>query len=134
MSARTTLKFSIAARVALATERYTHPDPRVQQRLEVLWLISQGETRKRAGVLAGVSTATVGRYIAVFRQGGVDGLRQFQWVGPKSDLEAHRPALEVEFRERPPHTVAEACQRIRELTGVERQLTQVRKFLKKSLV
>jgi len=134
MSAHTTLKFSDDARVALATERYEHPDPRVQQRMEVVWLISQGETRKRAGILAGVSMATVGRYIAVFRQGGVEGLRRFQWEGPKSDLEAHRPALEVEFRERPPHTVAEACQRIQELTGVERRLTQVGKFLKKSLV
>jgi transposase len=134
MSAHTTLKFSDDSRIALSTERYEHPDPRVQQRMEVLWLISQGETRKRAGILAGVSMATVGRYIALFREGGIAALRQFNWVGPKSDLEAHRPVLEVEFRERPPHTVAEACQRIQELTGVERRQTQVRKFLKKSLV
>jgi transposase len=134
MSARTALKFSDADRLALSTDRYEHPDPRVQQRMEVLWLISQGETRQRAGVLAGVSRATVGRYVAVFRDGGVAALRRFEWVGPKSDLEAHRPALEVEFGERPPHTTAEACQRIQELTGVTRGETQVRKFLKKSWV
>jgi transposase len=134
MSAHTTLTFSDEDRIALCTERYEHPDPRVQQRMEVLWLISPGETRSRAGILAGVSLATVGRYVAVFREGGVAALRRFDWVGPQSELEDHRPALEVECRERPPHTVAEACPRIQELTGVARRQTQVRKFLTKSSV
>ena len=115
----------------LSAERYTHPDPRVQQRLEVLWLISQGETQVRAGELAGVSKATVERYVALFRAKGVAGLREFHWVKPVSVLEWHRPSLEASFQEQPPHTVAEACQRIKDLTGVQRGETQVRAFLKK---
>ncbi len=47
----TTLTFSAADLEALGTERYEHPDPRVQQRMEVLWLISQGETQARSGPL-----------------------------------------------------------------------------------
>lgn len=132
MAARTPLVFDPDTLRILSAERYEHPDPRVQQRMEVLWLVSQGETRARAGTLAGVSKATVVRYLSLFRQGGVDGLRRFHWVRPTSVLENHRPALEVEFQERPPHTVAEACERIKELTGVERGETQVRMFLKKS--
>ena len=131
MPRRTTLTFTADDRRALATERYEHPDPRVQQRMEVLWLISQGETQARAGQLAGVSKATVARYVALFRERNVAGLREFHWVKQTSVLETHRPTLEAEFRERPPHTIAEAAARIETLTGVRRKPTQVRMFLKK---
>ena len=131
MATRIPLVFTADDRRALAAERYEHPDPRAQRRMEVLWLLSQGETQVRAGQLAGASTATVERYVAVFRRGGVAALRQFHGVTPVGALEPHRPALEAEFRERPPHTVAEAIQRIAALTGVRRKETPVRAFLKK---
>ena len=38
----------------LAQQRYEHPDPRVQQRFKVLWLISQKVTHHQAAKLAGV--------------------------------------------------------------------------------
>ncbi len=133
MATRSPLVFSDDDSRALATERYQHPDPRVQQRMEVLWLLSQGETQARAGQLAGVSKATAERYVTLFRKSGVAGLRQFHWVKPVSALEKHRPDLEPEFRERAPHTVAEAIQRIEAITGVRRKETQVRLFLKKLL-
>jgi transposase len=41
--------------------------------------------------------------------------------------------LEVEFGQRPPQTVAEACERIEQLTGVRRGETQVREFLRENL-
>ena len=131
MATRSTLKFSDADHHTLATERYQHPEPRVQRRMEVLWLLSQGETQARVGQLAGVSKATVERYVALFRRCGIPGLREFHWVKPISVLETHRPTLEAEFRERPPHTVAEAIQRIETITGVRRKETQAREFLKK---
>lgn len=133
MATRSPLAFDDEDRRTLAAERYQHPDPRVQQRMEVLWLLSQGETQARSGQLAGVSKATVERYVALFRRGGIAGLREFRWVKPISTLEKHRSALEPEFRERPPHTVAEAMQRIEAITGVRRKETQVRAFLKKVL-
>ena len=133
MATRVPLTFSDDDRSTLATERYRHPDPRVQQRMEVLWLLSQGETQARSGQLAGVSKATVERYVALFRKSGLPGLREFLWVKPLSVLEKHRTALEPEFQKRPPHTVAEAIQRIEALTGVCRKETQVRAFLKKVL-
>ena len=134
MAKRAKLTFCEEDLRSLSSERYEHPDPRVQQRMEVLWLISQGETQARAGELAGVSIATVERYVAIYRTQGVAGLREFHWVKPVSALQAYRLTLEEEFRKRPPHTVAEACQRIKEQTGVERGETQVRAFLKKCLV
>jgi transposase len=133
MASRSPLVFSDDDRHALATERYQHPDPRVQQRMEVLWLLACGETQVRAGQLASVSKATVERYVAIFRKHGVAGLRQFRGVKPVSALEKHRNDLELEFRARPPHTIAEAMQRIEAITGVRRKETQVRLFLKKVL-
>ena len=127
------LTFSQAEQQALQRERFEHPDPRVQRRLEVLWLISQGIVYSLAARLAGVSEATVHRSVAVYRQGGLEALREFQWRKPTSELLAHRDSLEESFRRNPPHTVAEACQRIKDETGIERGPTQVRAFLKKCL-
>jgi transposase len=131
MARRSPLVFRDDGRRALAAERDQHPDPRVQRRMEVLWLLSQGEAQARSGQLAGVSKAAVERYVALFRRSGIAGLREVHWVKPVGILEGHRSALEPEFRERPPHTAAEAIQRIEALTGVRRKDTQVRAFLKK---
>ena len=115
----------------LSKDRYEHPDPRVQRRMEVLWLIGQGETHGRAAELASVSRATAERYVAIYRNKGVDGLRHFDWRKPVSELEKHRESLEESFKKNPPHTVAEASARIKAETGLERKPTQVRAFLKK---
>lgn len=123
--------FSDEERQQLRRERFEHPHPRVQLRMEVLWLISGGESYSSVARLAGVSDATVDRYVALYRAGGIDGLKQFDWQGPTSELAAHQTSLEEEFRARPPHTTAEAARRIEEATGVKRGLTQVRQFLKK---
>ena len=126
------LTFSEADQQALHNERFEHPHPRVQQRMEVLWLVSQGLTYADAARLAAVSEATVDRYVACYRQGGLEALREFKWgKSAVSELMEHRESLEESFRQNPPHTVAEACQRIKDETGIERRPTQVRAFLKK---
>ena len=131
----TRLTFSEDDQQALLKERYEHPHPRVQQRMEVLWLISQGLVYAETARLAGVSAATVDRYVTRYRQGGLEALRELNWgKSSPSELMAHRDSLEESFRRNPPHTVAEARQRIKDETGVERGLTQVRAFLKKCLV
>jgi transposase len=129
----TRLTFTEEEQQALHKERYEHPHPRVQQRMEVLWLISQGLVYPQAAQLAGVSEATVDRYVALYRQGGLEALREFNWGTGTSELLDHRESLEESFRRNPPHTVAEACQRIKKETGIERKPTQVRAFLKRCL-
>jgi transposase len=134
MARRQPLSFSAEDVRLLAHERYEHPDVRVQKRMEVLWLITQKVTHQKAAELAGVSRATAERYVAIYRSGGVEALRHFDWCKPVSALEQHRDTLEESFRKNPPHTVAEACARIKEETGLERRPTQVRRFLKKCWV
>src|ERR1700712_4123834 len=71
------LTFLDAEREALRRERFEHPHPRVQKRMDVLWYISKGETYSRAAELGDVSPATVDRYVAIYRQRGIEGLKQF---------------------------------------------------------
>jgi transposase len=125
--------FTAEEQQALHQERFEHPHPRVQQRMEVLWLISQGIAYPQAARLAGVSEATVDRYVALYRQGGLAALRELKWGSGTSELLDQRDSLEESFRKNPPHTVAEARQRIQDETGITRGLTQVRAFLKKCL-
>ena len=133
MAKRSPLVFAEVDRLELKRDRYEHPHPHVQQRMEVLWLITQGVGHGEAARLAGVSPATGDRIVSMYRRGGVEALRQLNWRSPISELEAHHQTLEETFREQPPHTVNEACARIRELTGLKRGPTQVRRFLKKLL-
>ena len=48
-------------------------------------------------------------------------------------MKPHLVSLEDAFIQRPPKVVAEACDRIEQLTGVRRQPTQVRMFLRDTL-
>lgn len=117
----------------IAKERFFHPNPRVQRRMEILWLKLHGETHQRIAELAGTSRRTVQRVLDIFAEGGLEAVRQFHEKGRVNALAPHRPSLEEEFRLRPPRIVAEACDRIEQLTGIRRQPTQVRLFLRDTL-
>jgi transposase len=79
--------------------------------------------------VASLGRATVQRYVAAYRVGGLDGLRQWAVTGPVSDLAVFTTAIGDALTATPVRTVAEACDRIEQLTGLRRQPTQVRKFL-----
>jgi transposase len=117
----------------IAHERYYHPNPRVQRRMEILWLKSKGETHERIADLAKVGRRTVQRLLDSFEKGRLEFVRSFGEKGRENGLAPHCETLEASFRERPPRSVAEARQRIKELTGIERGFTQVRLFLKDRL-
>lgn len=111
-------------------ERESHPEPHVRRKMLVLWSLHCGLKRAQAARLAGLGRATVERYVAAYRDGGLDGLRRWNVQGPVSDLAAWRDAIRKSFEQRPVSTIAEACVRIEQLTGLRRGQTQVRKFLK----
>ena len=110
--------------------RDEHPCGHVRRKMLVLWLLHHGVTRERAASIAGLGRATVQRYVAAFRDGGLDGLRAWGNAGPVSDLAAHAEAIKAEFTHKPVRSTAEAAERIERLTGIRRQPTQVRQFLK----
>jgi len=116
---------------AIRQQRYHHPHPRVQQKLEVLWLKSQGLTHEESARLADVSRRSVQRYLDEFAEGGLARVRRLSWQGKANELAAHRASLEDYFLEHPPRSAREAQAAIEAQTGVRRGLTQVRAFLKK---
>src|SRR3954469_13696047 len=127
------ITFTADDRRALAHDRYYHPDPRVQRKMEVLWLKSHGLTHDQIATYAGVSRRTVQRYLDEYLQGGLPRLRQCRWYHPQSALTEHQTSLEDYFREHPPRSAKQAQAVIEQQTGVRRGLSQVRHFLKEDL-
>ena len=111
-------------------ERVAHPNLRVREKMLVLWLLHCGATREKAAEVAGVSRATVQRYVAAFREGGLEGLRRWNVNRPVSEMAAYRDLIRESFEKQPVRTVGEACERIFQLTGLRRGPSQVRKFVK----
>ena len=73
-------------------ERFHHPDPNVQRRMEILWLKAHGETHQRIAELSGVGRRTVQRVLDLFWDGRLDAVRQFHWYQPISVLAGRDPA------------------------------------------
>ena len=111
-------------------ERESHPEPHVRRKMLVLWSLHCGLKRAQAAKVAGVGRATVERYVAAYRVDGLAGLRRCGGQGPVSDMAAYRDLIRESFEQQPVRTIAEACVRIEQLTGLKRGLSQVRKFLK----
>src|SRR3954470_15881875 len=124
------ITFTADERRALAHDRYYHPDPRVQSKMEVLWLKSHGLPHDRIATYAGVSRRTVQRYLDEYLQGGLPRLRQGRWYHPQNALTEQRTSLDEYFREHPPRSAKQAQAAIEQQTGVRRGLSQVRHFLK----
>jgi len=124
------IQLTAAQQQVVNAERDAHPQEHVRRKMLVLWLLHCGIHRAKAAEITGLGRATVQRYVAAFRAGGLDGLRRWGVTGPISDLAAHRDHIRASFTDQPARSIAEACERIEQLTGLRRQPTQVRKFLK----
>ena len=115
----------------LAFERFHHPHPRVQRKMEAVFLKAKGLSHLEVCELVGISRTTLWGWLRDFTTGGIDGLRQWDAGGSTSDLDAHADAICERLTERPPHTIAEAQAAIEELTGVRRSATQVGELLRR---
>jgi transposase len=125
------LTFSEAVVAALHYERYHHPHPRVQQKMEALDLKSHNLSHSLIAQLVGVCETTLRTYFHEYQQGGVERLKQLNFYQPQSALAAHAASLEERFHAHPVATVAEAPAVIEQHTGIKRSPTQVRQFLRR---
>jgi transposase len=116
---------------ALDYERYHHPDPRAQKKMEVLFLKSQNVAHQEICRLCRISKTTLTTYLKQYQAGGLERLKESGYAGPSSELDEHATSLEAYFKEHPPRTTAEAQQLIKEQTGIERSPTQVQAFMKR---
>jgi transposase len=115
---------------ALHHERFHHPHPRVQLKLEAVYLKSQGLSHQEICRLARISENTLRSYLRQFQEGGIERLKRTDWEGTESELDEHRETLEDHFRNNPPRSTAHAAAEIERITGIRRGPTQVRRFLK----
>jgi transposase len=125
--------FSDADLEAIDTDRYQHPHPHVQRKMEVLWLKSHGLPRQQIADLASVSLRTVQRYLDEYLRGGLKQVRRCKWRGPETALLEHEQSIQEYFWDHPPRSTKQAAKVIFGQTGVRRSLTQVRAFLKTHL-
>ena len=120
---------SESEQLIVAAERDSHPDFVVRRKMLVLWSTHCGVSREQTAAVAGRGRATVQRYLAAYRSGGLDGLRQWDVTGPVSDLAAFTEQIRNDLTATPVRTTAEARDRIEAITGLHRGLTQTRTFL-----
>jgi transposase len=128
------LEFTPAILEVLNSERYRHPLPLVQRRMEALWLKSHGLPHGQIAQLVNITENTLRDYFQLYVDGGVERLKEVAIQGPESALQEHYTSLEAYFRAHPPATIKEAQSQIEALTGIKRSETQVREFLKKNSI
>ena len=112
-------------------ERYHHPHPRVQMKMEALLLKSRGLPHQEIAACVGVSEPTLRTYLRTYLAGGIAALRDVHFHRPESDLASYRTTLEAYFTAHPPANATQAAAAIEELTGIKRSPTQIRIFMKK---
>ena len=124
------IEFSTTERQALQYWRFHHPHPRVQRKMEALYLQSQGLVPEDIWRLCAIAKTTFYRYLHEYREGGIDKLKEVPFHRRQSQLATYCTSIEADLRQRPPASVAEAAAQIAQLTGLERGPTQVRRFFK----
>lgn len=115
----------------LAYHRFHHPRPRVRIKLEAVYLRAKGLKQREICELIGICANTLRSYLREFAAGGVEGLMHFDAGGSVCVLDEFTDLICEHLVEHPPHTIAEAAEKIERLTGVRRSQTQVREYLKR---
>ena len=70
---------------ALHHERFHHPRPRVQEKMEAVYLKSQGLLHEGICRLSRISEDTLRSYLRQFQQGGIERLKRLDFAKPQSE-------------------------------------------------
>lgn len=120
------IEFTEEDKQARHHERFHHPHPHVQKKMEALWLKSQELPHKEICRLTCISKPTLCQYLKDYQLGGIEQLKTLNVYQAQSELAAHPDTLEAYFRDHPMTSVKEAMATIEERTGIKRRETQVR--------
>ena len=106
-------------------QRYHHPHPRVQKKMEVVLLKARGLSNEQIAHCVGICQNTVRSYLREYKQGGIETLKQVRFRQPQSELQEHKTTLEAHFRVHPPTSIAQAAQVIEQLTGIKSNVVEL---------
>ena len=84
------IKCTTAEREALQYWRFHHPHPRVQRKMEALYLQSQGLAPEAISCLCAISKTTFYRYLHGYREGGIEKLKEVPFHRRQSQLADYR--------------------------------------------
>lgn len=112
-------------------ERFHYPSPRVQLKMEALYLKSQGLPHGTIQSLCNISSVTLAEYLHQYTEGGIERLKLNLHKGKRNELQPYQESLKEIFMANPPRSTKEAALIIKEHTGIERKLTQVREIMKR---
>lgn len=115
----------------LRTERFNHPSPKVQLKMEALYLKSKGLKHFQICDICDITNATLASYLKIYAEKGIHGLRAINYKGKRNLLLEECNSIEEYFVKYPPRTLKEAKAKIYELIGVDRSLTQIFYFFRK---
>jgi len=124
------LTFTPEEKEMIHYERFHHPHPHVQRKMEVLWCKSLGKSHQEIAEIAGVHPNTVTTHLQEYQAGGLEAVRRLNFYQPQSQLAAYRTRLKEYFEQHPCATLKAGAARIEEMTGLQRSLPQVENFLK----
>jgi transposase len=110
-------------------EMFHHPDPIVQKRMLCMRMKYLRFEHEDIAETIGCCRNTVGNYLNLYEESGLEGLRLLNYNKPHSRLDRHSAKVEASFREHPPRSVKEAAKRIKKLVGIGRSLGRTRQFL-----
>jgi hypothetical protein len=71
-------------------ERFHHPHPRVQRKMEALYLKSQKYRHKEITKLLRITEPTLLSYLQDYKAGGVEKLKELTFNRPQSEMKKHR--------------------------------------------
>jgi len=112
-------------------ERYHYPHPKVQRKMEAVYLKSRGLAHAEICRLCRICETTLVAYLRQYQEGGIERLEKLGYHGKQSELDEQQDTLKVHFEQHPPRSVKEAQAEIERLTRIKRGPTQTREFLRR---
>lgn len=87
------MQFTEEEKKALHYERFHHPHPRVQQKMEAVLLKSHGLPHGTIAGILRIDQDTLRQYLRDYQQGGIERLKTINWQGSESQLSGHQNTL-----------------------------------------
>lgn len=104
---------------------------RLTRQILCVLLLIMGMKKSEIKTMVGVSPTSLYKYDKLIEEEKLNELFADNVYRRVSELEKHTATIEKDFANNPPQTRSEAKERIKRLTGLDRALTNIGKFLKK---
>lgn len=129
----TKLNLSEEEILRLNHERYHHPSAKVQKKMHIIYIkaTQSGISNTKIGDLLGIHRNTVSSCIHLYLKSGIEGLCKNNYHPSSGILDYHAATILTSLTDQPVCSINEAVDRIKDLTGIQRKPTTVRRFLHK---